>query len=223
MNKQYLYIEPYTLFFEKDKKVLLYNTMDQKFTLIEVDGSLSPIVEKLKEQKCIEILPSQLENKSINRFVEELRAGFNGDILPGSANEVAPAVFHPVINNQRDFERLKKVNAFEIDGQIMNYLEEIYIYLNGMDNNNDDFPVYQQIPSYYNKKLEIDTERLIYWLKTINDFQVSQINLLGGDVLAHSGFHRVINVLLSKALAVNLYYKYDLFKEEYISLVNEDQ
>ena len=55
MNKQYLYIEPYTLFFEKDKKVLLYNTMDQKFTLIEVDGSLSPIVEKLKEQKCIEI------------------------------------------------------------------------------------------------------------------------------------------------------------------------
>lgn len=221
MNKQYLYIEPYTLFFEKDKKVLLYNTMDQKFTLIEVDGSLSPIVEKLKEQKCIEILPSQLENKSINRFVEELRAGFNGDILPGSANEVAPAVFHPVINNQRDFERLKKVNAFEIDGQIMNYLEEIYIYLNGMDNNNDDFPVYQQIPSYYNKKLEIDTERLIYWLKTINDFQVSQINLLGGDVLAHSGVHRVINVLLSKALAVNLYYKYDLFKEEYISLVND--
>ena len=95
MNKQYLYIEPYTLFFEKDKKVLLYNTMDQKFTLIEVDGSLSHIVKKLKEQKCIEILPSQLENKSINRFVEELRACFNGDILSGSANEVAPAVFHP--------------------------------------------------------------------------------------------------------------------------------
>ena len=52
MNKQYLYIEPYTLFFEKDKKVLLYNTMDQKFTLIEVDGSLSPIEKNLKNKSA---------------------------------------------------------------------------------------------------------------------------------------------------------------------------
>lgn len=58
MNKQYLYIEPYTLFFEKDKKVLLYNTMDQKFTLIEVDGSLSHIVKNLKNKSALRYYPA---------------------------------------------------------------------------------------------------------------------------------------------------------------------
>lgn len=215
----YLYIEPYSCYFYKNKQALLYNTLDKKATKIEVDETLQPIAEELEKEKIVPIHDNVLGHPSISHFIQVLRDSFNGDVLPASDGQAIPAIFHPIINNQRSFERLMKVDKINIDNQIMNYLEEVYIYLNG-SGEKEIYPSYMQVPSYMHQNEDINGDNLIKWLGSIQDKQINQLNILGGDVLAHPYFDEILDVAKQKSHEVLLYYRYDLFKMEYLHVLN---
>lgn len=221
MEKSYLYIEPYTLLFVRGNSCLLYNTLDKKVTKLAVDESLLPVMAQLVDKKCIELSLQQLRDDSVVGFIDLLRSTFNGDVLDGDVESVPPAVFSPIVNNQRDFVRLKKYDWVEMGSQVMDYLEEVYIYLNGI-NSEKGLGVYNQTPSYFYGDEQINAGLLIDWLETINDHQANQINFLGGDIMKHSDFKRIWDVSKKKAVRLNLYYRYDLFVEESISFLKEN-
>lgn len=150
--------------------------------------------------------------------MNRLRETFNGDILPVSNGSVPPAIFPPLINNQREFKKLDTYEWLEKDGQVMNYLEEIYLYLNGCKEEDDS--IWKQIPSYLCSDKEMDSGKLLQWLDGCIDKQISQVYLLGGDVLMYKYLNRIWGVLKQKSMNIQLYYRYDLFTESHKKLLN---
>ena len=216
----YLYTEPYTCYFCKENQILLYNTLDRKTIKMEVDETLRPIAEELAKEKIVSIDKDALKYPSISNFIRVLRDSFNGDILPIADGQAIPAIFHPIINNQRAFERLMKVDKINIDNQVMNYLEEVYIYLNG-SGEKEAYPSYLQVPSSMHQTENIDGVRLINWLESVHDKQINQLNILGGDILAHPYYNEIVNIARQKSHEVFLHYRYDLLKTEYLHLLND--
>ena len=216
----YLYTEPYTCYFYKENQILLYNTLDRKTIKMEVDETLRPIAEELAKEKIVSIDKDTLKHPSISNFIRMLRDSFNGDVLPIANGQAVPAIFHPIINNQRAFERLMKVDKINIDNQVMNYLEEVYIYLNG-SGEKEAYPSYLQVPSYMHQTEDMDGVCLINWLESIHDKQINQLNILGGDILAHPYYNEIVNIARQKSHKVLLHYRYDLFKIEYLHLLND--
>ena len=216
----YLYTEPYTYYFYKENKILLYNTLDKKAVKMEVDETLRSIAEELVKEKIVPIHDDVLKYPSISHFIHILRDSFNGDVLSIADGQVIPAIFHPIINNQRAFERLMKVDKINIDNQVMNYLEEVYVYVNG-NGGKEAYPSFLQVPSYMYQTENIDGNSLVNWLDSIHDKQINQLNLLGGDVLTHPYYNEIFKVAKQKSHEIILHYRYDLFKAEYIQVLND--
>lgn len=216
----YLYTEPYTCYFYKENQILLYNTLDKKAVKMEVDETLRSIAEELVKEKIVPIHDDVLKYPSISHFIHILRDSFNGDVLSIADGQVIPAIFHPIINNQRAFERLMKVDKINIDNQVMNYLEEVYVYVNG-NGGKEAYPSFLQVPSYMYQTENIDGNSLVNWLDSIHDKQINQLNLLGGDVLTHPYYNEIFKVAKQKSHEIILHYRYDLFKAEYIQVLDE--
>lgn len=216
---KYIYTEPYTCYFYKKGEILLYNTLDNKVVKLEADKYLQPLAEELESNKIIKIDEELLNQQSISHFINVLRNTFNGDLLDIEDGKPIPAIFHPVINNQRAFERLANVDKINIDNQVMNYMEEIYIYINGCGEK-EEYPPYMQVPSYMYETEDIDGKNLVNWLKNIQNKQINQINILGGDTLTHPHFYEILDVSKQKSHEILLYYKYEMFKPEYLKLLN---
>lgn len=216
----YLYTEPYTCYFYKENQILLYNTLNKNAVKMEVDETLRPIAEELVKEKIVPIHNDVLKYPSISHFIHMLRDSFNGDVLSIVDGHTIPAIFHPIINNQRAFERLMKVDKINIDNQVMNYLEEVYVYVNG-NGGKEAYPSFLQVPSYMYQTENIDGNSLINWLDSIHDKQINQLNLLGGDVLTHPYYNEIFKVAKQKSHEIILHYRYDLFKAEYIQVLND--
>lgn len=220
MKSFYLYTEPYTFFFYKKNTILLYNYLDKQSTIVKVGKKLKHIAEKLKTEKCIMLTEEEIQEKDIDNFIQLLKDSFNGDILPTGKTQILPALFTPIINNQREFNRLLSVEKINIDNQIMNYLEEIYIYLNGV-NEQTDYPIFLQVPSYINREENIDANKLIQWMGSIQDKQISLLSLLGGKVLCHPQFKQILDAVKPKAHKIRLYYRYDLLVKKDLYSIQE--
>lgn len=214
----YLCIEPYTLFFRKKGECLFYNTLNKKALKIDVSNDMYFILDELETDKYIILSDENLQTQTVSFWVNRLRETFNGDILPVSNGSVPPAIFPPLINNQREFKKLDTYEWLEKDGQVMNYLEEIYLYLNGCKEEDDS--IWKQIPSYLCSDKEMDSGKLLQWLDGCIDKQISQVYLLGGDVLMYKYLNRIWGVLKQKSMNIQLYYRYDLFTESHKKLLN---
>lgn len=215
----YLYIEPYTLFFRKGAECLFYNTLNKKVLKMDVASDIYTLLDQLEMDKCIILTGEDTETASVLSFVDQLRQTFNGDLLPALDGSVPPAVFLPFINNQREFERLNAHGWIEKDKEVIDYLEEVYLYLNGCKTEDD--LIWKQFPSYLCSDIELDSGLLIRWLESCVDKQINRIHLLGGDVLMYADLDKIWEVLLRKSININVYYRYELFTEAHKRLLSE--
>ena len=58
------------------------------------------------------------------------------------------------------------------------------------------------------------------WLDGCIDKQISQVYLLGGDVLMYKDLNEIWGMLEQKSMSIQLYYRYDLFTENHKKLLN---
>lgn len=214
MKKFWFYIEPYVLFFKKGEKALFYNTLDYTILKIKITPELLEIMEKLEENKCILLEESVLLQPAISTFLEQLRTHYLGDKIIATAASVRPALFQPIINNQREFRRVTKNESVKTDTWVMDYLEELYIGLNGVVE--EKFPeCYKQTLYFIKSDYCLQTSALLSFLENVPDLQINQINLFGGDVLSHPDFNTILRFLRSKTHRIHLFYRYDYWKPEY--------
>ena len=182
--KNWLYIEPYTLLFKTDKECLLYNTLDGSKLIIPVNGKNRDLLYALAEQKCIAISDTLADHQTLSDIIALVQNTFNGDVIPIENDSCRPAVFKPIINNQRAFEKLDTYDWININSEVMNYLEEVFIYINGGKQNNlRNIKLFNQIHSYIESNLEIDSQLLAEFFKRVIDKQINRINILGGNIM----------------------------------------
>ena len=213
----WLYIEPYTLQFKTDKECLFYNTLDGTKLVIPINKKNENLLNLLAEQKCIAISEISADAQVLSELIIQLQNTFNGDVIQTENNKCRPAVFSPIINNQRAFEKLDTYDWMNINSEVINYLEEVFIYINGVEKNSQRYNIelYKQIPSYIESNLEINSRLLAEFFKHVVNKQINRINILGGNIMLHTSLSDIIRIVREKAHIINFHFRFDEWKAEY--------
>ena len=212
----WLYTEPYTLLFKSSKECLFYNTLDNSKLVITIDEKNQLLLEALVKHKCVPLTNKIADSRTTKELISLIQNSYNGDIIPIENDKCRPAVFNPIINNQRAFEKLDTYDWIKINSEVMNYLEEIFLYINGFKEGSlHDIELYKQVPSYVETDAILDLSLHSDFLKNIIDKQINRINILGGNILLHPHFGEIIDLSRKKAHIVNFHFRYDQWKPQF--------
>jgi pseudo-rSAM protein len=106
MSHFWLIMEPYVYARVFDNRTLLYNPMSN--VLFESkDAEIARVVRKLYSNKnsySIKISSNEMRCKTIADFIDTLREGFMGDIIPLELSSAKPAILLPLELAERDTE-----------------------------------------------------------------------------------------------------------------------
>lgn len=210
----YLYIEPYSFLFKKGEKAGLYNTIDGVMTKIIIPKEIDTIVSELADKKVVKLPFESLEDMDLKNFLTCLKQSFNGDVI-ACEQDVKPAIFSPIINNQRAFERIKTVEWEHINSYVLEYLDEIFLYINGLDEDID-LPknAYMQTPSYLYSKDILSLHLFRHFLRQIPDKHIDRFNILGGNILDYEELPELLNLIRTKCTIINMFILYTSYNEQ---------
>ncbi|WP_439809480.1 TIGR04150 pseudo-rSAM protein [Parabacteroides distasonis] len=127
----WLYLEPYTFITEDTDYYFFYNANAFKSISFRKNKVINPIVAELQNIDnlySVKIHVKDLEDVRLLNFVKSLQASGDGDIIEGDLEK--PLIMPPILNLQKSVERLKE-HKVSIGENILSYLHEISIYVNG--------------------------------------------------------------------------------------------
>ena len=200
--KSHVYVE-----FKKEK-ILLYNTKNGNY-IEAVFKEVISLVMQMYEPKNLGVIFLSKEQKSnaiVHDFVQEVLEKQIGELLDVRDDFQKPIQLIPILNLQRDVDRLKKTKTDSVllGRDILNYLIELNIYLNDSCSKNcilcKDY--YKQIHccTAKNIKQELSNKDLENIFRQVKYSAVRKINILGGNIFN-------INKLNAKMLQLSDLYK----------------
>jgi len=134
MRKYWLYLESYTMIFNKEQTFLFYNTISARHFKICPKGFLFDIMEQLQDIDngyCVEISDLELNLQETIEFVQLLRKNFRGDVIDQELTKMKPFSLYPVSSVMRNRERLKSNPDLSVGEKIMDYLHILTIQITG--------------------------------------------------------------------------------------------
>ncbi|MCI0470437.1 MAG: hypothetical protein L0Y73_02135, partial [Candidatus Aminicenantes bacterium] len=221
MDKYYwFWIEPYVHIFSKNKKVLLYDTLSGKKLEYCDRPEIIALVKKLlikRNLSIVKLREDEIKKPPLDLFIKDTRENFMGDMIDMSLSGRKPVQFAPAVHVQSDVRKTKK--EFFVTGKnILTFLFEIDLYINdrcGFDaaevhrlqalelHKQFLFPVFGMNGAA--RELEFsDVEKL---LEQIRVSGIYKINIIGGNIFAHSQFNRFLD-LFNRFPAVKTYHVY---------------
>lgn len=210
----YLYLEPYTNVFFSNGKVLVYNTIDGSSIIVEDEKNIELLAQLTEDDNlyCVLLEMNQLNDPIISEFITSLQNTFMGDVVRQSLVKSKPHQLTPILNFQRDLDRFKKKLYTSIGDDVMKYLFELSIYINGNSKHNLkninkqlSFPIAESasnIPIEYIRKISNELQA--------NTF--GNINILGGDISTHPELEMILDILeeLNMKKTLHIYYQDEL-------------
>jgi len=134
-NSCWLYIEPYVHITLKNENVLLYNTVNGESIRYFNEPFIAALIKKLINKKnrwVLMIDEKTLSSTTIQKFIDEIRNKFIGDIIPTNWSNKKPFIFvpYPIINRKlgKQLNLPGKNKTLEYG----NYLNEITLYINNL-------------------------------------------------------------------------------------------
>lgn len=214
-GKQFwLYIEPYVHISIKSERFLILNTLNKKFIEFEsktVSGLLKRISNKSNLQ-IIKISESLLKNPELKMFINEVREMFIGDIIDTYNSKGKPAIMAPFFNLQSDVNVLRKINPIRVGKNILGYLNEIILYINGECNLNcthcksAKYQINFCTKTEHNSVLSLEKiKSIIYQLEYSG---LNTINIIGGDLTLYPNLNELVNYLNCQKKYSKYYYIY---------------
>jgi len=198
----WFYLEPFVHISIKQDNVLLYNTLNGGIIDYRSNPSILRLLKKLKSKKNLLVTKlSDMDMKcpDILRFVKKVRNHFMGDIIDASLSTVKPIQMMPQLDIQKDIERFKKELKSLVGENIMNYLNEISIYINGYCQQHCSFckKAHKQFLFCTSKDddRELEIETISQLLEETEGNSLSNINILGGNIFFYSKFKELTRIL----------------------------
>jgi len=137
-KKYWFYLEPYTFIWEKQGKVMLYNSLSGTHILFEPDLVTKPIVASWINPDNlygIELSEADLEKKTVQDLIFQVREAFSGDIIEISPKQQRPVLLKPFLNFQMDRLKLTNMKIGEANRQlgedVFGNLYELTMYVDG--------------------------------------------------------------------------------------------
>ena len=204
MKTYWFYLEPYTFIWEKQGKVMVYNSLSGTHILFDMDSDTQPIVTSWNNADNlygVELTEVDIEKKSVQNLISQVRDTFSGDIIELGSEQQRPVSLKPFLNFQMDRQRLANLKAGEANRQygekVLNHLYELTIYVDGTCQNDC-----SHCGEYYKQTVcctqqnnnFLHPQQIDGFLKNICSGSVGSINILGGDLLSNTLLSEYINV-----------------------------
>jgi pseudo-rSAM protein len=219
-NKNYwLYIAPYVYCCIKDAQALLYNT--QNGANMEINKQeLLTLIRSLHEKKNLGAVYCEgemLMQKPYGEFVNEFCTKGMGNLVDVVQMPEKPIQLMPVLNLQRDVEKLQKGREDNTGVEALRYLVELNIYLHATCGQNC-----LLCDGYFRQSLccmkKHGTSPEALGISTLKDVLsqirygvVGKINLLGGNILAYSCYEEFSTFLADFKERVHIWNHYANF------------
>ena len=218
--KSHVYVE-----FKKDK-MLLYNTQNGNSMKVIAKEAIA-LVTQMRESENLGVIfldKKQQMISEIRSFVQNVIELQMGDLWDIKENSQKPVRLFPILNLQRDVDRLKEGNGNELllGKDIIHYLLEVNIYLNDICDKSC-----SQCDKYYkqihcctcsNTRHELPAKYVNSVIEQIKYSQIGKINLLGGNIFKYKDIIKIHDSLNLLKNLVHCYIHYSNFeKAEFIN------
>ncbi len=201
----WFYIETYVHISKKKDSLLLYNTFTGK--ALEYSGEphrkILNLVRRLQSREnlwIIRLTKRDLQDPVISEFVRTVRAYFMGDLLDTSFSRRKPVQMVPIVTIRKNVQLLKKQGNRSVGEGIMEYLSELSLYINSECRRDCGIcaAAYKQFPCCTTQKAgkrELELSKIRELLKQLVSSTLTNINILGGDILAYGEFEELVDTL----------------------------
>ena len=216
-DRYWFYFEPYVYKVNKKDKTLLYNTLDGRHIEIS-DKQLQDFVELVYQKEnlgVVEIDKQLLDNAQYSTFFSELKKKYIGDFF--EVSETKPIQLMPILNLQKDIDRLKR-GEIEATGEgVLSYLSELTLFINeSCQKACQNCTWYAKQASCCTCKKDSNSELDVTYIKNIVS-QVEQVNprlnITGGNILTYSQWPALLSFLSSYKNDVYIWIHYSNIAE----------
>ncbi len=180
-KKYWLFISPHVYCNIKEKQALLYNTQTGEKMIIK-SPEIIVLLESLHYKKnlgSIYFEGEMLKSESYHKFISEFCQKGMGGLVDVAQTPKKPVQLMPVLNLQRDIEKLQKVDKQILGSNLLHYLLELNVYIN------------------HAGQKELDASILKNILHQIQYGVVGKLNLLGDNVLDYLYVNSELSMLLT--------------------------
>jgi pseudo-rSAM protein len=203
-KKYWLYIAPHVYCQIKGACLLLYNTKIGTF-IESTSKEIITLIQSLHKKQnlgAISIEGTRLIEEPYCSFIEEFCEKSIGNIIDIADVPKKPIQLMPIVNLQRDRERLQENSPELVSEEFLYYLSELNLYLNQTCDLNcphcDHY--FRQTPCCTRNKANDDfvsLDILETILKQIENAAVGKLNILGGNLLQYPYLKSLQKLLLN--------------------------
>jgi len=210
-ERTYLYLEPYTNVFYGREKALIYNTIDGN-RIVVTDKKLIEILLQLTDDKnlySVLLDDEQLSDSIVKGFIKSLQDIFMGDTVRESLVKTKPHQLTPILNFQKDLDRFKEDLYTSIGDNVMTYIFDLSIYINGNSNHKLSNAYKQFVFPDNSDRENISVGLVKKMVKELESNTYGNINIIGGDISTHPEINEIFDCLseLKMRKTVHVYYK----------------
>ena len=224
-EKYWLTILPHVYYVQKNGKALLYNTQTGE-NIHTNNIQVINLLEQMHEKKNLGVVDiDEVKYKQIDDFIKESTTKNICTINPIVANQPKPVQLMPILNLQRDVERLQKEEGRSLGEEVLHYLSDVTIYLNNSCNLNC-----RECNSYFNQFFHcsqsfnaenIDFNLLMSFLKQLTFILIRRLSITGGNIFLYPHFSELITFLQKEKIRPLFGIHYGNIDVSKISLLND--
>jgi len=214
VSDYWLYIESYVHCAFSNSSVLLYNTLDGNY-IESNDKKIIDLIKSVYKKENLGVIRfngKKLKNNVYKELIIELKIKYIGDLIPIELSKHKPIQLMPVVNLQKDIDKLNEFNKQSIGEGVLEYLNSISIYINNECAHacSDCAFLFKQANCC--KSAEVNIEFPVSKIKDILDqikyAPLSFINIIGGNILKYSQINELTRILEERKEIVRFWNHY---------------
>ena len=226
MKSKLLYLYPFVHVNSKDK-VLFYNTLNGKF-LVTNKTVVKDLFYKLinNQNKVLVLEPNLLSNPVISEFLSEIVTLNMGNIIEYSPTKKLPIQLINELKIQKEIEFLDRRDERSVGEDILNYLNEVVIYLNSDCSLSCKSCAYshKQVTSCKtgSAKKEIDLNLFKRFISVLDSIPIETLHISGGDIFKYNNLKNLFPLLRERAFSAIFHVNAQNFVNNYEQVKSSD-
>lgn len=209
-----LYIEPYCFIFQEKEEAVIYNYLNGAYLHIKDSPLLQQAIHELNapDNGYNTVIPEKfMENSDFNRFIEDIKASYSGDIIPVSDLPQKPFLFFPEVSIREKMSDFEKAYSFA-GKELLKNINEATIYLPAPCNYGcKGCKQYDKQFGHCSDFQKLNSLHIAEYAVLFAEFQaagVARVNFMGGDLTVYEQREELLTVLKN----------YDFKKEFYFDI-----
>jgi len=226
-GKYWIGILPHVYYVQKQGKVLLYNTQNGESIHTE-NPQIIDLLEQMHDRKnlgVINIDETTCNQSSIDVFIKESVSKNICTITEVIADQPKPIQLMPILNLQRDIERLQKEEGRSLGEDVLHYLSDVTIHINHScelecEQCRNYFMQFFHCSRSFNAE-NIVFNLLMSFLKQLTFTLIRRLSITGGNIFLYPHFAELITFLQKEKIRPLFGIHYGNIDSTKMSLLND--